>query len=176
MSRDAHEHAEPVHIEAPDYRHGQKDEGRELVEATFRAARQREAEEKERQRSLVEQVHRDAIEQGLVSPPSLHERPTISYTELPPARTDSPIASEWDFYRREVGRLLAEGHENRWVLIKGQEIVGIWDCCTAEVPDATVSDPADSPSRTDRAHVGEVLGIGCRFLLDGPARQFTLES
>jgi hypothetical protein len=22
---------------------------------------------------------------------------------------------------------LAEGHENRWVLIKGEEIIGIWD-------------------------------------------------
>jgi hypothetical protein len=26
-----------------------------------------------------------------------------------------------------VGDLLANGHENRWVLIKGQEIIGIWD-------------------------------------------------
>ena len=26
-----------------------------------------------------------------------------------------------------VGRLLIEGHDNRWLLIKGEEIIGIWD-------------------------------------------------
>ena len=52
---------------------------------------------------------------------------TIPYTELPPARPDSPIATEWETYRREVGRLLAEGQEGRFVLIKGEEIIGIWD-------------------------------------------------
>jgi hypothetical protein len=76
---------------------------------------------------LVEQSHRDAIEQGYVPPPLSYERPTIPYTELPDGNADSPIASEWNLYRREVGRLLAAGHENRWVLIKGEEIIGIWD-------------------------------------------------
>jgi hypothetical protein len=38
----------------------------------------------------------------------------------------SSIAQEWDVYRREVGRLLAEGHEGKFVLIKGDEIVGIY--------------------------------------------------
>jgi hypothetical protein len=42
-------------------------------------------------------------------------------------RPGSPIAVEWNTYRREAGRLLAEGHEGRFVLIKGEEIVGIWD-------------------------------------------------
>jgi hypothetical protein len=26
-----------------------------------------------------------------------------------------------------VPQLLADGHESRWVLIKGEEIIGIWD-------------------------------------------------
>jgi hypothetical protein len=55
------------------------------------------------------------------------EPPTIPHPELPPPSADSPIASEWNVYRREVARLLAEGQENRWVLIKGEEIIGIWD-------------------------------------------------
>jgi hypothetical protein len=52
---------------------------------------------------------------------------TIHYTELPPSLPNSPLATEWDFYRREVGRLLAEGHEGKFVLIKGEVILGIWD-------------------------------------------------
>jgi hypothetical protein len=71
------------------------------------------------------QVHSEAIEQGSVQPPPLDERPTIPYTELPDGTPDSPIASEWSLYRREVGRLLAQGHENRWVLIKGDQIMGM---------------------------------------------------
>lgn len=54
-------------------------------------------------------------------------RNTISYRDLPPAQPDSSLAVEWDFYRQEVGRLLAEGHEGRHVLIKGAAIIGIYD-------------------------------------------------
>jgi hypothetical protein len=52
---------------------------------------------------------------------------TISYRDLRPAQPGSPLAVEWDFYRQEVGRLLAEGHTGRHVLIKGAEIIGIYD-------------------------------------------------
>jgi hypothetical protein len=52
---------------------------------------------------------------------------TIPWTELPPANPDSPLAAEWEAYRREVGRLLAEGQEGKFALIKGDEIVGIYD-------------------------------------------------
>src|SRR5438093_812767 len=51
---------------------------------------------------------------------------TIHHTQLADPIRGSPIAAEWDYYRREVGRLLAEGHEGKWVLIKGEQIVGIW--------------------------------------------------
>ena len=51
----------------------------------------------------------------------------IHYTELAPARPDSPTAREWDTYRREVGRLLAEGHQGRFVLIKGDRVVDFFD-------------------------------------------------
>jgi hypothetical protein len=34
---------------------------------------------------------------------------------------------EWDLYRREVGRLLAEGNEGKWILLADGQIVGIWE-------------------------------------------------
>jgi hypothetical protein len=55
------------------------------------------------------------------------EPPSIHYTELPPPGPNNPLEVEWNTYRREVARLLAEGQEGRHVLIKGEEIVGIYD-------------------------------------------------
>jgi hypothetical protein len=51
---------------------------------------------------------------------------SIHYTKLPDGPPNSPIAVEWNFYRRIVGQLLVEGHEGKWLLIKNEEIVGIW--------------------------------------------------
>ena len=52
---------------------------------------------------------------------------TIPWTELPPADPNEALAAEWETYRREVGRLLAEGHDGKYVVIKGDEIIGIYD-------------------------------------------------
>jgi hypothetical protein len=38
-----------------------------------------------------------------------------------------PLEAEANTYRREVARLLAEGHAGRYALIKGDEVVSIWD-------------------------------------------------
>lgn len=79
-------------------------------------------------RDIAEQIPRDSQENYLRNPPpTAVERPTIHYSELPDARPDSPLNREWTCYRREAARLLAEGHEGRFVLIKGEEIIGIWD-------------------------------------------------
>jgi hypothetical protein len=51
---------------------------------------------------------------------------TIQCTELPEDSSDSPAAKNWNYYRGEVARLLGEGHEGHWVLIKDERIVGIW--------------------------------------------------
>lgn len=53
--------------------------------------------------------------------------PKIHYSELGPARPGSSNAVEWETYRREVGRLIAEGHEGKYVLLDGEEVVGIFD-------------------------------------------------
>jgi hypothetical protein len=37
------------------------------------------------------------------------------------------IRAEIATYRRELPRLLAEGHAERFVLIKGDEVIGVWD-------------------------------------------------
>jgi hypothetical protein len=51
----------------------------------------------------------------------------IHYTQLPPEPPHKPLATESNFYRQEVGRLLAEGHEGKFVLIKSAAIIGMWD-------------------------------------------------
>jgi hypothetical protein len=51
---------------------------------------------------------------------------TIHYSQLPPSRPDDP-APEWETFRREVGRLIAEGHEGKWVLLRGDQIIGLFD-------------------------------------------------
>jgi hypothetical protein len=51
----------------------------------------------------------------------------IHYTELPPSQRGQPGDPEWETYRREVGRLLAEGNEGKYILIKEETIIGIYD-------------------------------------------------
>ena len=79
-------------------------------------------------RELVEKIHREAWEAlRKAGPPPACPEPKIHYTELSADKPDSPLYHEWETYRREVGRLLAEGNEHRWVLIKGEQVVGHWN-------------------------------------------------
>jgi hypothetical protein len=55
------------------------------------------------------------------------DRPQIHYTELPDVAPGSKHRAEWDCYRREVERLLAAGNEEKFVLIKDDAIIGIWE-------------------------------------------------
>jgi hypothetical protein len=71
------------------------------------------------------QIERERLGEVVPRPPS--ELQTIHHSELPEDSAGDPIARDWNFYRREVGRLLSEGHEGKRVLIKDEEIVGIWD-------------------------------------------------
>jgi len=51
----------------------------------------------------------------------------IHYSELTLDDPNEELGPEWNTYVREVGRLLTEGHEAKWVLIKGDQILGIYD-------------------------------------------------
>jgi hypothetical protein len=83
---------------------------------------------KDEELELVERLYREESERMRKEPPlPPPQQQTIHYTELPEDTPDSPITREWNLYRREVGRLLAQGHEGKWVLIKGEEIIGIWE-------------------------------------------------
>jgi hypothetical protein len=80
--------------------------------------------------ALVKAVHRKEIERlqaagkSLLAPP---EPAVVPHTELPEAKPGSVFYHEWNTYRREVGRLLAEGNEGKWLVIKGDAILGIFD-------------------------------------------------
>jgi hypothetical protein len=49
--------------------------------------------------------------------------PIVPY-ELPP---DHPLAREWATYCRELPRLLAEGEEGRFAVVKGEVVDSVWD-------------------------------------------------
>jgi hypothetical protein len=79
------------------------------------------------ERELIERLCGDEMQRLRTELPSAAPQPqTIPYTELPEDTSQGPGAAEWNHYRREVGRLLAQGHEGKWVLIKGEEVIGIW--------------------------------------------------
>jgi hypothetical protein len=89
-------------------------------------------EEQRPRDALLEEVEQKHLLAALARPPQPAwpppgARPTIHYTELPEAKADNESARNWNFYRREVGRLLAEGHEGKWLLIHDERIVGMWD-------------------------------------------------
>src|SRR5438105_4512709 len=43
--------------------------------------------------------------------------------DLPPG---SALETEWRTFKRELPRLLEEGHEGEWVLIKENQVLGTW--------------------------------------------------
>ena len=50
----------------------------------------------------------------------------MHWSEMEVAPSAEPLATEAGFYLRVAGRHLFEGHYTRWVLIKGEEVIGIW--------------------------------------------------
>src|SRR5258708_1360001 len=74
---------------------------------------------------LVIRLHREAAER--FPPLPKVKGPTIHYPNLPEAKPGDDFFPEGNTYRREVGRLLADGHESKWVLLKGETVVGVFD-------------------------------------------------
>ena len=78
--------------------------------------------------NLVQRLHEQAInhlrkEAGL--PPAQPQTPVR--IDLPDAPPGSPVAAEWNLYRHEVGRLLAEGSRGRVALVKVGQPITVWD-------------------------------------------------
>ena len=77
-------------------------------------------------RALMDHViasERERMAKKPLSPlPPPPEPAPIHYTDL--TTTDDP---DWNTYVREAGRLLAEGCEGRWVLIRNGEIEGVFN-------------------------------------------------
>ena len=59
----------------------------------------------------------------------MDERPpnTIHYTQLSRLPAEHVLAVEQETYRERVPELLAAGHTGRHVLIKGDQVIGVWD-------------------------------------------------
>lgn len=88
---------------------------------------ERDQDQKEKECDLVEKLHREAVDYYRRNPPPIETSKGIHYTELSEAKPDSHLCHEWNTYRREVGRLLSEGHEGKFVLVKDTTIIGIFD-------------------------------------------------
>jgi hypothetical protein len=72
-----------------------------------------------------------AAREGRCEPPRLRASRTVHYTELRPISPSQPLGTEWNTYCREVGRLIAEGREGKFVLIGGETILGVFDTWSA---------------------------------------------
>jgi hypothetical protein len=76
---------------------------------------------------LVLRLHREAVERIRGEPPPAADRPATRSPDLPEAEPDSPVAAEWNLFRGEVGRLLREGYQGRFALVKVGQAVTVWD-------------------------------------------------
>jgi hypothetical protein len=81
---------------------------------------------------------------------------TIHYTELPASVPGSALEKEWKRYRRELPEWLAAGLEGKWVLIKGEEIVGTFPTREAAREEAVRRWPTE-PSLTHQINEWEPI-------------------
>jgi hypothetical protein len=116
-----------LHREAAERYWEQQQQGRTLVERAHQAAREQYRAAQKYLDELTDSLHQQAASQACDAPFTAPEELTVHFMQLPEAKPDSPLYHEWNTYRREVARLLAEGSEGRHVLIKNEQIVGLWD-------------------------------------------------
>jgi len=53
--------------------------------------------------------------------------PVIDITRLPPVDDVGRPSPEWQTFRRERDRLIAERHEGKWALLSRGEVVGLFE-------------------------------------------------
>jgi hypothetical protein len=51
----------------------------------------------------------------------------VMIDQVPDVPDSEPLAREWKTFKREVGRLVAEGHAGRFAIVKGDQVVSVWD-------------------------------------------------
>jgi hypothetical protein len=51
---------------------------------------------------------------------------SVRLDPLPNLPLGSPLGTEWNTFRRELPRLLQEGHQNRYALIQGETVAAVW--------------------------------------------------
>jgi hypothetical protein len=127
MSEKTPDQVKQLHWEVAQRRWAEEQRARVLVAQMHREAAERHRAEQKRLNKLVDCLHRELAAKGSHETPAPAAAPTVHFTELPEASADDPLRLEWNTYRREVRRLLAEGNEGRHVLIKREQIVGLWD-------------------------------------------------
>src|SRR5262245_30521339 len=62
----------------------------------------------------------------MLQPPPHVATKRVHYTEFVRSSPGTLYEVEWNYYRGEVGRLLAEGHEGKCVVIRGEQILGLY--------------------------------------------------
>jgi hypothetical protein len=74
--------------------------------------------------SLVTRLHREEVERlrGKPTPP-----PELPDIDLPEGPADPTLAAEWQMFRQEAARLLAEGQRGRFALVKAGHPLTVWD-------------------------------------------------
>jgi hypothetical protein len=126
MKPDAQDWLEQAHRQAVEQYWAQEECELALVKQVHEEACERRRQEEDRVRRLTEEAHRQAIDQHSEQPAASSEPPSVHYTELQDLPADSPIRQEWETYRRELPRLLNEGLEGKFALVKGVEVIGIF--------------------------------------------------
>jgi hypothetical protein len=61
---------------------------------------------------------------------AVHESAVVGGTmvdQVPDPRPGEPFAEEWRTFKREVYPLLNAGNRGRFALIKGEQVVSVWD-------------------------------------------------
>jgi hypothetical protein len=78
----------------------------------------------DKQESPVARLHREEVERLRGKPMPPPELPTI---DLPEEPADAALTAEWQMFRQEIARLLAEGQRGRFALVKAGHPLTVWD-------------------------------------------------
>ena len=61
---------------------------------------------------------------------AMHEAAVVGGTlvqQLPDPPAGSPFEAEWKTFKREIYRLMCAGNQGRFALVKGDQVVSVWD-------------------------------------------------